>query len=129
MENAHVIAGSGTASTAGIDAVVFTASAADAAASLRAAAVTAAGRVERSASGSAAAAVMAVLDAMGLMTDTASFVQESITGSQLTARITGRTMVGEIPAVVPEIEANAWITGEHAFVLDEDDPLKNGFPP
>jgi proline racemase len=129
IDNAHVIAGSGTAQTTGIDGVVFTASASDAAASLRAAAVTAGGRVERSASGSAAAAVMAVLDAMGLMADTASFVQESITGSQLTARITGRTMVGERPAVVPEIEASAWITGEHAFVLDDDDPLKNGFPP
>jgi proline racemase len=28
---------------------------------------------------------------------------------------------------VPEIEGAAWITGEHTFVIDPDDPLKEGF--
>jgi proline racemase len=36
-------------------------------------------------------------------------------------------MVGDYAAIVPEIEGSAWITGEHLFVIDEDDPLKHGF--
>ena len=31
------------------------------------------------------------------------------------------------PAIVPEIEGSAWITGEHTFLIDGDDPLKAGF--
>jgi proline racemase len=29
--------------------------------------------------------------------------------------------------VVTEIEGSAWITGEHAFAIDDRDPLKDGF--
>jgi proline racemase len=29
--------------------------------------------------------------------------------------------------VVTEIEGSAWITGEHTFVIDDRDPLKDGF--
>ncbi len=28
---------------------------------------------------------------------------------------------------VPEIEGSAWITGDHVFVIDDDDPLRDGF--
>jgi len=28
---------------------------------------------------------------------------------------------------VPELEGSAWITGEHHFMVDEEDPLKDGF--
>ena len=38
----------------------------------------------------------------------------------------GTGTVGEYPAIVPEIEGAAWITGEHTFLIDEDDPLKEG---
>jgi proline racemase len=41
--------------------------------------------------------------------------------------VTGRTIVGDYPAIVPEIEGSAWITGEHTFIVDDDDPLKEGF--
>ena len=36
-------------------------------------------------------------------------------------------MVGDYPAIVPEIEGAAWITGEHTFLMEDDDPLKGGF--
>jgi proline racemase len=38
-----------------------------------------------------------------------------------------RTQVGELPAIVTEITGSAWITGEHTFVLDDDDPFKDGY--
>jgi proline racemase len=64
---------------------------------------------------------------MGLLGDDRPFVQESIIGTRFTGRVTGRTAVGDHPAIVTEIEGDAWITGEHTFVVDERDPLKNGF--
>jgi proline racemase len=34
--------------------------------------------------------------------------------------------VGDHGAVVTEIEGSAWITGEHTFLLDDDDPYREG---
>jgi proline racemase len=28
---------------------------------------------------------------------------------------------------VPELSGDAWITGEHVFLVDDSDPLKDGF--
>jgi proline racemase len=84
------------------------------------------GEAERSPGGTGAAAVMAVVDAMGLM-GSAPFVYESLIGTSYLGRISGRTTVGEYAAIVPHIEGEAWITGEHAFFIDENDPLKDGF--
>ena len=70
---------------------------------------------------------MAVLDAMGLLDETQPFVHESVAGTLLRGRIVRRTQVGEASAIVPAIEGSAWITGEHAFLVDDDDPFKEGF--
>ena len=83
--------------------------------------------VDRSPCGTGTAAVMAVIDAMGLLAEDKPFVHESLIGTRFTGRIAGRTAVGEHQAIVPEIEGSAWITGEHTFLIDEDDPLKEGF--
>ena len=55
------------------------------------------------------------------------FVHESLIGTRFNGRVASRTVVGECQAIVPEIEGSAWITGEHTFVIDEGDPLRNGF--
>jgi proline racemase len=70
--------------------------------------------------------VMAVLDAMGLLPEDVPFVHEGLSGALLRGRVAGRSRVGETAAVVTEIEGSAWITGEHIFLLDEDDPLREG---
>jgi proline racemase len=111
----------------GIYGTIFTGPPRDGSADLRNVTVFANGAIDRSASGTGTAAVMAVIDAMGLVDEQRPFVHESIIGTTLTGRIAGRTMVGEYPAIVPEIEGSAWITGEHTFVLDESDPLQDGF--
>lgn len=85
------------------------------------------GSVDRSPGGCATAAVLAVLDAMGLVIGDAPFVQETLNGSRLTARVTDRLEVGDVPAIVPEVTGSAWITGDHVFVIDEDDRLGAGF--
>ena len=70
---------------------------------------------------------MAVLDAMGLLQDDQPFVHESVIGTLHRGRVARRTVVGDYPAIVTDIEGSAWITGEHSFYVDEDDPLKDGF--
>lgn len=109
----------------GISGVVFTGPPSDPEAHLRSAVVTGT-VVDRSPGGVATAAVMAVLDAMGLLADDRHFVHESVTGALFRGRAARRTVVGEVPALVAEIEGNAWITGEHVFLLDEDDPFREG---
>jgi proline racemase len=83
--------------------------------------------VDRSPCGTGTAAVMAVLSEMGVLLDDAPFVHESIVGTTFTGRVLKRTMVGERDAIVPSIEGSAWLTGEHAFHIDGDDPLRAGF--
>ena len=70
---------------------------------------------------------MAVVEAMGLIGAETPFVHESVIGTRFTGRIAARTTVGEYRAIIPEIEGSAWITGEHTFLIDENDPFKEGF--
>ena len=48
---------------------------------------------------------MAVLNAMGLLLDDQTFVHESLTGALFRGRAVRRTMVGDLPALVPEVAA------------------------
>jgi trans-L-3-hydroxyproline dehydratase len=111
---------------AGVAGVVFTGPPEDPEAHLRSVTV-AGGAPDRSPSGTGTSAVMAVLDAMGLLVNDQTFVHESLTGALFRGRAMRRTVVGELPALVPEVEGTAWITGEHTFLVDEDDPLRDGF--
>jgi proline racemase len=126
IEAAHDIVHPIDSRLAGIHGVIFTAPASGAA-DLRDLTVLAGGQVDLSPSAAGTAAVMAVLDAMGLLDDHARFVQEGLLGTQVSGRIAGRTMVGAYPAITPEIDASAWITGEHALLLHPDDPFREGF--
>jgi proline racemase len=84
------------------------------------------GQIDRSASGTATAAVMAVLTEMGLLLEDQPFVQESLLGLTLTGRVARLQRMEERTAVVPVIEGRAWMTGRHTFLLDADDPLRSG---
>jgi proline racemase len=110
----------------GIAGVVFTGPPHDPESHLRAVSVSGGGAVNWSPGGTAMSAIMSVLDAMQLLSDEATFVQEGLFGTMFHGRIVGRSIVGDWPAVVTEIEGSAWITGEHTFVLDDDDPFKEG---
>jgi proline racemase len=111
----------------GIYGTIFTAPAHLPDAHLRNVTVFADAEVDRSPCGTGTAAVMAVLNDMGLLLDDVPFVHESIVGTTFKGRVVDRVEVGERAAIVPEIEGSAWITGEHTFLIDGDDPLKAGF--
>jgi proline racemase len=127
IEGARTIAHPFDSSLSGLQGTIFTGPSHSEGADLRNAAVLADGQIDRSPCGTGMSAVMAVLDAMGLLDAERSFVQESIIGTRISGRVVGRTEVGEYSAVVTEIEGSAWITGEHTFVIDDRDPLKDGF--
>ena len=112
----------------GLGGIIFTGLPESSAADLRSVTIFGGDAVDRSPSGGGTAAVMAVLDAMGLLDDSRPFVQEGIVGTTFSGRVVGRTQVGEYPAIVPEIRGAAWITGEHTFVIDDDDPFREGYP-
>jgi len=110
----------------GVAGVLFTGPSRDDGAHLRSVLVTAGGAVDCSPGCSATAAVMAVLDAMGLLGEAPIFIHEGLSGAQFTGRVESRRQVGELPALVVEVEARAWPTGEETWILDHDDPFCQG---
>ncbi|HEX4347500.1 MAG TPA: proline racemase family protein [Vicinamibacterales bacterium] len=111
----------------GLEGTIFTAPPSAEGADLRSVTVSASGAIDRSPGGTSTAAIMTVLHAMGFLSADAPFVHESVIGSTFRAWITGHSRVGEYDAIVPTLEATAWITGEHRFTLQPDDPIADGF--
>jgi proline racemase len=110
----------------GVAGVAFTGPAHDPEAHLRVVSISGTGAVNWGPAGTAMSGIMSVLDAMQLLPDEATFVQEGLLGTMFRGRVVGRTIVGEMPALITEIEGSAWITGDHTFHLDEDDPFREG---
>jgi proline racemase len=85
------------------------------------------GNVDRSPCGTGTSAKLALLHSEGKIGLNEPFVYESILNTKFTGRIIEETKVGEFKAVVPQITGSAYITGFNKFVIDEHDPLKDGF--
>jgi trans-L-3-hydroxyproline dehydratase len=114
----------------GVYGTIFTGQPSDAGADLRNVTIFADAEVDRSPCGTGTCAVMAVLSAMGMLRDREqTFTHESIIGTRFRGRVLEETTLSTpaIPAIIPEIEGEAHITGEHTFVIDDDDPLRHGF--
>ncbi|HET9067854.1 MAG TPA: proline racemase family protein [Amaricoccus sp.] len=85
------------------------------------------GKVDRSPTGTALSARMAVLHARGEMGEDDRLTAVSLIGSTFTGRILGTTTVGDTAAILPEISGRAWITGIHQHMLDPSDPWPGGY--
>ena len=85
------------------------------------------GKIDRSPTGTAVSARMALLHARGTMKTGDIFRARSIIGSRFEGRIIRTTQVGSIPAIIPEVTGRAWITGIHQHLLDPDDPWPEGY--
>ncbi|WP_170372756.1 trans-3-hydroxy-L-proline dehydratase [Ruegeria arenilitoris] len=85
------------------------------------------GKVDRSPTGTAVSARMALMAARGQLLPGQSFEAVSIIGSRFTGRILGTTQVGDRAAILPEISGRGWITGIHQHMLDPDDPWPQGY--
>lgn len=85
------------------------------------------GKVDRSPTGTALSARMAVLHAKGEMGLDDRLTIVSVIGSTFEGGIVAQTKVGVRAAVVPEISGRGWITGIHQHMLDPDDPWPEGY--
>ncbi len=85
------------------------------------------GKVDRSPTGTAVSARMALMMAKGQMTQGQTFEAVSIIGSRFGGRIVSETKVGERAAIVPEISGRGWVTGIHQHTLDPSDPWPGGY--
>jgi trans-L-3-hydroxyproline dehydratase len=84
-------------------------------------------QVDRSPTGTGVSGRLAIQFLRGEIDLNQPIVIESIIGSCFTGRVNQKTTVGSYEAVIPEVEGTAHITGRHEFLIDPDDPLRNGF--
>ena len=85
------------------------------------------GKVDRSPTGTAVSARMAVLAARGQMDAGQKLVATSIIDSQFEGQIIRKTLVGGAPAIVPSVTGRGWVTGIHQHMLDPSDPWPEGY--
>ena len=111
-----------------VESVVFTGPSRDESCVFRLVAVTRSGRVDWCPSITGTAAVMSVLDAMGLVADERQVLRWEglVPGVTGVAGVLGRTTIGDQPALQAEVMAECWTTGEHQFLLADDDPCRFG---
>ncbi len=85
------------------------------------------GKLDRSPTGTAVSARMAILHAKGEMAVGDRFTGVSIIDSTFHGEILGTATVGDLPAIRPLITGRAWITGTHQHMLDPSDPWPGGY--
>ncbi|WP_299084473.1 proline racemase family protein [uncultured Ruegeria sp.] len=85
------------------------------------------GKVDRSPTGTAVSARLALMHAKGEIVPGQSFEAVSIIGSRFVGQIIDTSEVGDRPAVIPEISGRGWITGIHQHMLDPEDPWPGGY--
>ncbi|WP_375688067.1 proline racemase family protein [Pseudooceanicola sp. LIPI14-2-Ac024] len=85
------------------------------------------GKVDRSPTGTALSARMAVLHARGVMGVGDRLTARSLIGSTFDGRILGTVPMAGGTAIRPEISGRGWITGIHQHMLDPDDPWPEGY--
>ena len=84
-------------------------------------------KIDRSPTGTAVSARMALLHARGQMKVGERLTGVSIIGSEFHGRILGETTVGGLAAIRPQISGRAWVTGTHQHMLDPTDPWPGGY--
>jgi len=85
------------------------------------------GEIDRSPCGTGTCAEIATRYSKGLIGIGEEMIFESIIGTHFRGRAVAETMVGNFKAVIPEVTGRAFITGLHHFIIDDEDPLKEGF--
>jgi trans-L-3-hydroxyproline dehydratase len=85
------------------------------------------GEVDRSPTGTGVSARAAIHHARGELELGDPITIESLIGSRFRVTAVDQTSFGPHPAIVPEVEGSAHITGTHRFLIDPDDPLREGF--
>ena len=84
-------------------------------------------QVDRSPTGSGVTARLAAMHAKGTIGLDEPRLFESIAGSQFVGTIASTTTAGSIDAVIATVGGRAHYFGESRFIIEDDDPLAEGF--
>lgn len=85
------------------------------------------GEVDRSPTGTGVSGRLAIHHAKGDLTLEETITIESLIGSRFTGRVAETVEIGGLAGIIPEVSGTAFITGQHTFLIDPDDPLRDGF--
>jgi trans-L-3-hydroxyproline dehydratase len=85
------------------------------------------GELDRSATGSGVSARAAMHHAKGEINIGEKITIESILGSTMDVEVAETCTFGPYPAVIPKVSGEAWFTGRHEFIFEDNDPLLKGF--
>jgi len=85
------------------------------------------GEVDRCPTGSGVSGRMAIHKERKEIDYGDSMTIESITGSVFKGSLVSEENYGPFKAVIPQVEGTAYITGMQTFVIDPEDPMKEGF--
>ena len=85
------------------------------------------GKIDRSPTGTALSAKMAVLEARGEMKIGQKIKAFSIIGSSFEGKIVEKCNLNGTSAIIPEISGRGWITGLHQHILEPTDPWPEGY--
>jgi proline racemase len=85
------------------------------------------GHMDRSPCGTGTAAKLTLMHHRGELDAGRRIVNESLLGMRFDARIARELAVGAFSGVEVEISGSAYITGIHEFIVDDRDPLPEGF--
>jgi proline racemase len=85
------------------------------------------GKIDRSPTGTAVSARLALLHARGLIRPRVPLTAFSLIGSQFQGKIMATGMMGDTTTVTPEISGRAWLTGTKQLMLDPEDPWPRGY--
>lgn len=85
------------------------------------------GKVDRSPTGTAVCAHMALLAARGLMAPGDTLTATSILGSEFVGRLVESVDLAGQAAIRPSVSGRAYLTGIHQHILSPDDPWPRGY--
>lgn len=85
------------------------------------------GEVDRCPTGTGVSARAAIHHARGELEINEPFIVESILGTCFTGEIVKITQFGPYQAVIPKVTGSAHITGRNEWLIDPQDPLRDGF--
>jgi proline racemase len=85
------------------------------------------GKIDRSPTGTAVSARMALLNARGELGEGDTLTGISIIGTRFVGRVVKETTIAGQKAIVPSITGSAWISGTSQLMLDPSDPFPGGY--
>ncbi len=85
------------------------------------------GEIDRCPTGSGVSGRMAIHKARNEINYGETMTIESITDSVFKGSVISEEKYGPFTAVIPQVEGTAYITGTQTFIIDPNDPMKDGF--